>query len=298
MPKKLTIEAIRMFVENNSNCELISDKYINSKLKLKFKCQCGEAFETAFDTFKNANQRQCQTCGIELRALYKREDSNKLTNVFKNKGFELLSNEYVNARTKLIAKDSEGYIILISLDNLMRGKTPQRFYQDNPYTIGNIKLWLIKHNCDFEIVSDKFISANDKLKFKCFKEHVFNVSWNKVQSQNSGCPICSQSKGENLISSYLLNNNFYFEREKTFDNCKYKKKLRFDFYIKSLNAYIEFQGIQHYKPISYFGGSKRYNAQAKKDSIKVDFCNDNNIKLIRIPYFEINNIDDILKSAL
>ena len=76
-----------------------------------------------------------------------------------------------------------------------------------------------------------------------------------------------------------------------------KQKLRFDFYIKELNVCIEFQGIQHYKPINYFGGESRYNSQVKKDNIKVNFCNENNIKLIRIPYFEIDNIEKILKSA-
>lgn len=298
MPKKLNLETVREFVVNNSNCSLISDEYVNSKKKLRFKCGCGNEFETSFDTFKNANQRQCPSCGIELRASGKRDDFDKAIKVFNYKGFELLSKEYINARSKLLAKDKDGYKVLISLDNLSRGKTPQRFYQYNPYTIENIQIWLNKNNCNFRIISTKFVSANSKLEFQCFKGHVFSTSWNKIQSQHVGCAICTQSKGEDLVSEYLLKHNLTFEREKTFENCKYKKKLRFDFYINSLNACIEFQGVQHYKPIEHFGGDARYTSQLKKDNIKVEFCKENNIKLIRIPYFEIDNIDNILKGAL
>lgn len=298
MKNKLTIELVREFVESNSKCELVSDIYLNSKQKLKFKCSCGKIFETSFDTFKNAQQRQCSCCGIEVRASKKRANLNIAKLVFKENGFELLSTEYINARTKLLAKDSEGYKVFITLDNLKSGKNPQRFYQGNIYTIENIKLWLKKNNCNFSIVSNEFISAINKLEFKCLKGHYFETSWNKVQSQNIGCPFCAKSKGEQVIRKYLTDRGFNFEQEKTFDSCKYKKKLRFDFYIKELNVCIEFQGIQHYKPINYFGGESRYNSQVKKDNIKVNFCKENNIKLIRIPYFEIDNIEKILKSAI
>ena len=35
-----------------------------------------------------------------------------------------------------------------------------------------------------------------------------------------------------------------------------------------------------------------------RDRIKNKYCKDNNIKLIRIPYFEFDNIDEILKCLL
>lgn len=297
MSKKLTIDEIVKYVEENSKCKLLSDKYKNNRTNLIFKCKCGNKFETTYSNFKKG-QRQCKICGIKIRTEKKKEDFKNVQTIFLNKGFKLMDNSYVNARAKMLAVDNEGYKILISLDNLKRGKIPQKFYQNNPYTIDNIKLWLKQNNCNFKILSNKFISSDSKLIFECFKGHKFETTWNKVESQNAGCPICNQSKGENAISAFLKNNKITFKQQFVFENCKYKKKLRFDFYIPVLNICIEYQGVQHYKPIKYFGGIRRYNVQVRKDNIKVNFCKQNNIKLVRIPYFKENEINDILENAL
>ncbi len=45
--------------------------------------------------------------------------------------------------------------------------------------------------------------------------------------------------------------NIEFEQQKTFDGCKMKYLLRFDFYIPCLNIAIEYNGKQHYEPIDF-----------------------------------------------
>ena len=35
-----------------------------------------------------------------------------------------------------------------------------------------------------------------------------------------------------------------------------------------------------------------------RDTIKTEYCKKNNIKLIRIPYWEINNIEEILNKEI
>ena len=74
--------------------------------------------------------------------------------------------------------------------------------------------------------------------------------------------------------------------------------MQFDFYIPNLNLCIEYDGKQHFEPINYFGGIDSFNKQIIKDSIKNDFCHKNNIKLMRIPYYEFNNIEKILDNVL
>ena len=44
------------------------------------------------------------------------------------------------------------------------------------------------------------------------------------------------------------------------------------------NICIEFNGKQHYEPIDFFGGVDRFEKQQINDNIKVNYCNDNNIK--------------------
>ena len=65
MSKRLTYEEVKYFVENNSECKLKSDVYINAKESLIFECKCGNIFETIFDTFKSKNKRQCNECSIK-----------------------------------------------------------------------------------------------------------------------------------------------------------------------------------------------------------------------------------------
>jgi hypothetical protein len=66
------------------------------------------------------------------------------------------------------------------------------------------------------------------------------------------------------------------------ENCKDKQKLPFDFYLPNYNICIEFNGEQHYKPIKWFGGEKTLEGIKKRDKIKMEYCQNNNIPLIII----------------
>jgi len=58
------------------------------------------------------------------------------------------------------------------------------------------------------------------------------------------------------IRNILKDNNIEYISQKKFDNCKYFRPLPFDFYLPNYNICIEFNGIQHHEPISFFGGIK------------------------------------------
>ena len=61
---------------------------------------------------------------------------------------------------------------------------------------------------------------------------------------------------------------------------------------------IEFDGIQHYKPVERFGGIKGFNEIVKNDNIKNNYCLLNNIKLIRISYKDKKLINYIIQKEL
>jgi hypothetical protein len=63
-------------------------------------------------------------------------------------------------------------------------------------------------------------------------------------------------------------------------------KRPFDFYIESMNLLIEFDGIQHFMPISRFGGETEFEKIKIKDKIKTEYCMKNNIRLVRISYMD------------
>ena len=56
--------------------------------------------------------------------------------------------------------------------------------------------------------------------------------------------------------------------------------------------------IQHFKPIEYFGSDKNFKSQLIKDKIKSDFCKNNRINLVRIPYYEYKSIHKILENEI
>jgi len=113
-----------------------------------------------------------------------------------------------------------------------------------------------------------------------------------------GCPLCNSSKGELEVESILIEKNIFFIKNKTFTGCKHKSLLKFDFYLPKYNICIEYDGLQHFKPISFFGGNEQLKENKKRDKIKNKFCKNNGIFLIRIPYTEFNEIRYILSSLL
>ena len=108
-------------------------------------------------------------------------------------------------------------------------------------------------------------------------------------SMKRGCPTCNESKGEKAVAKYLDDNNIKYIREYRFNDCKDKRVLPFDFYIKNKNVLIEFDGGQHKKAIEYFGGKEGFENIKRRDMIKTQYAKSHNIKLIRI-----NNINEIL----
>lgn len=103
------------------------------------------------------------------------------------------------------------------------------------------------------------------------------------------------SIGERKIFVFLKNNNIFFEREKSFKDLKNKQYLRYDFYLPDYNLLIEFDGEQHYFDIRYEGEVNDVN---KRDKMKDNYAKEHNIDLLRIPFWEIDNIEKILKEKL
>ena len=113
------------------------------------------------------------------------------------------------------------------------------------------------------------------------------------------CGCIQGSAGEQRIHHHLFNRNIKFEREKTFNNClnpNTNMHLRFDFYLPDYNCCIEYDGEQHFKESSMCGDS--LEDRQIRDQIKTQYCKDNGIKLIRIPYTKYDNIETILDKEL
>ena len=113
------------------------------------------------------------------------------------------------------------------------------------------------------------------------------------------CPKCYfPSKGEFNITNILDKYDINFETQHSFNGCRSIQPLPFDFYLPDHNTLIEFDGEQHYRPASIFGGLNEFIGQKVRDTIKDVYCKNNNIKLIRIPYWYLDDIEIILINEL
>ena len=114
---------------------------------------------------------------------------------------------------------------------------------------------------------------------------------------------CIRSKGEYVISKILTENNIPFEKEKIFETCinqKTNHHYRFDFYVN--NEYlIEYDGCQHFGELTNgWNNSENFEKTIERDKDKNQWCKENNIPLIRIPYTIQNKItieDLIIKTS-
>jgi very-short-patch-repair endonuclease len=147
-------------------------------------------------------------------------------------------------------------------------------------------------------IYDEVIYQTNKVKVIviCKKHGDFEVSPNSHLSQKIGCPVCKISRGEENITKVLCNFGINFIRKYKFDDCVFKNRLEFDFYLPDQNICIEYDGEQHFKEVSFF--KNNFEIGKIRDSIKDEYCRKNSIKLIRISYLDINEVDKILNEHL
>ena len=154
-------------------------------------------------------------------------------------------------------------------------------------------------NPDIEILG-KYSGALAKIKCRCM---ICDAIWETRPSillSEFGCPRCTISKGENKIEKYLKDNNIYYIPQKKFDDLigVGGGHLSYDFYIKEQNLLIEFHGVQHERPVDYFGGDKIFIVQKEHDKRKKIYANQHNFDLLEIWYYDYDSIEQILSQKL
>lgn len=167
-----------------------------------------------------------------------------------------------------------------------RNRTAQEFIDEvNQFSI----------NGTYELLSE-YINQTTKVKLRHSCGFIWSVRPTDVIHAHSQCPRCGafESKGVRKIKQYLTQCNIPFMQE-----VKLKNSLqRFDFFIEELNLAIEYNGKQHYEDVKFFSNTLEETQQ--RDKKKAQYCKDNNIELIVIPYtysyIQIQQIIDQIKN--
>ena len=118
--------------------------------------------------------------------------------------------------------------------------------------------------------------------------NIFKATWSQIINKNRyRCKRCvkRESNNEYCVRLYLEELGIKYEQEKRFDDCKLKNSLPFDFYLPDYNYVIEVHGQQHY----YENDLYKQTLQERQfvDKYKKDYCINNNIGYLEIPYWNI-----------
>lgn len=147
--------------------------------------------------------------------------------------------------------------------------------------------------------SNKFKRRQYKCKCDCGNEII--VPSSSLTTNHTLSCGCLNSYYNIYIDEFLNNKNIRHKREYTIHiDDKY---YRFDFYLPDYNLFIEYDGQQHYEVPRYYGDNIGKNKELLQkiqtnDKIKNQYCIDNNINLLRIPYFMSKDIEDIISNYL
>lgn len=161
-------------------------------------------------------------------------------------------------------------------------------YDLTGYTFGELTV--------IKLVEQKEKDSNGRLwlcKCSCGgsrKVHSRDLTTGKIW--HCGC-LTPKSKGEDKIQGILQELQIDFKREYSFDKCKNPCTgtiLRFDFYLPTFNACIEYDGIQHFQETSWTHSSLQdINF---RDSVKDNYCSANKIGMVRIPYWDFDILSE------
>ena len=283
MGKKFSYEEVKEFIES-VGYKLLSKEYIDAKHKILVKCPNEEhlPYEVSFGNFKHGSR--CPHCNIDNR----RNNIEDIKKYVEKEGYKLITTEYKDRSQKLEMICPKGHTTFISWGNFKKDRRCSECYVCKKLTDKEVAENLNKFGYK---LNSKYKNANTKINIICPEGHEYTATYAHFYS-GKRCPYCKSSNGESRIANYLNKNNIEFKKE-YFIKIN-EKTLRLDFYIEDINLAIEYDGQQHYKPIEKFGGQEEFEKTIYRDSLKDKYCNDNNIQLIRIPYYNFNNIESIL----
>ena len=280
--------------------------YKDSNTKVKILCSIhGEFWIRPHDYL---NHHRCQKCANLIKANARKKDLSyyieKINKIHQNENgtpkYDLNNLIYQGYDVKFDLKCSKHGYFKTSIHNLLHGRGcpkcgKESMVKKNTSTTEEFKIKADKIHNNFYIYDlVDYIHSKSSIKIICPIHGIFEQTPN-THLDGHGCPICRASLLEKYVTQLLTENkiNYFFQCDKntlSFLNGKNNISMSLDFYLPDYNVAIECQGIQHFKPIEYFGGEQAYKNQIERDLIKLKLCVENNIKLIYINYFDKKEI--------
>lgn len=300
MSKLFEREDVIKEIEENG-CKLINEPE-NNQSPMMLKCSCGRIFTTTYARVKQFHKTKCDVCtGRKLDKQYVEE-------YLVQHGATLMS-DYKITNGKIKIKCHCGNIFETTFSKV---KNRNKF-RCNKCTIGrDNSMYLTIEEVDDVLRKNKierlseYIDSSKKMTLRCRCGKIFKRSFNKIQNGQIVCNTCSKhtSKIELLAEEFLDKNKCNYVEQYHFPDLKTRNNvyLRFDFALfdsdMNLLCLVELDGEQHYHPVKAWGGKEGFERRTMLDNMKNKYCQEHNIKLYRIPYWNFNKINEEMKNII
>ena len=242
------------------------------------------------------------------RKLTEQEILERIKNKFPNK-FNYSQWNFISYKDKikLICNDC-GTEFEITPDNLLnceigcpvcaeKSRIDKRTYTTEEFIIKSKEI----HGDIFDYSFVKYEGNKIPVTIICPKHGEFHQT-PKEHLRGHGYPRCKSSRGELFIENYLKSINIPYINQYFINLENFSRGIFIDFKItiNNITLFIEYNGIQHYRPIEFFGGEEHFTKyQLPRDKKVREYCSTNNIPLLEIKYtLKDNEIKETINNFL
>lgn len=155
-------------------------------------------------------------------------------------------------------------------------------------------------DCGYDKV--EYVGCHDRVKIFCHKCGEYFYQRPFAHLFGYGCPRCRESQGERKVEQWLKSHNIKYLRQYPISSQLQlfsRNHFKIDFYLIDYNTFIEFNGSQHYCKNEFFHKTEEdFIIQQDRDRRLREYCKQNDITLIEIPYTKFKEIDKILEKKI
>lgn len=276
----------KLALRNEGEC--ISTEYTNNSTKLRWLCKEGHEFEA---TPGNVQQgKWCPTCARARSGSNQRLTLEDARESALKHGGVCLSNEYINAQTKLRWRCELGHEFSASTNSVRSGHwcpTCARARSGDTQRLTLEDIHRLAEQRGGKCLASEYKNTSQKVIWQCAAGHQWAATVGSVRGGGTWCPYCGQGVSEQICRAILENafgQEFPKQKPKWLVNSR-GNKMELDGYCTNLGLAFEYNGEQHYRRHRVFSSTaKALDRRMADDQRKAELCKENGVALIVIPY--------------
>lgn len=272
--------------------ELLGE-FVNSNIRTELRCPNGHTWITNYQEYKNG--RRCSKCSdryVENKKLPTRWNTDMVREILSKDGYKLIG-DYKNATTHIKIVCPEGHEALKYFGHFLKGHMCQKCVispENEARRERSSNEFLSMSNDSGYTILEEYYNSSVPILMRCKNGHYTRKSLSNFKKSDK-CKGCLMSRYEEMVYKELKDKYRFIVHEyvhpdlssQSFDLAIFSSE-KFD----DIEFIIEVDGQQHFID-NAFGIEGSLEINQNRDREKDNFCKNNNIKLVRISYKELED---------